>query len=178
MAKKAKTRKAAKAAPAKAKGASATEIGRRLDLSRQRIGQLEAEGVFARISGGSRFDLGACTIAYIRWLRDENRRGSKASGASLFQQTRMREIEQRMAREDGRLVPFEAVEAANEQIVGTFRSELSGVAAASTRDLELRQTIDGNLNAAIERCRQSLSGTESDLREGREVLVEGEEADA
>lgn len=178
MAKKSKKPKARKAAPAKAlKGVSATEIGRRLDMSRQRVGQLEAEGVFSQLAGG-RFDMAACTIGYIRWLKDENRRGSKAAGASLFQQVRMKEIEQRIAREDGRLVPIEAVDAANDQIVGTFRSELSGVAAASTRDVELRQVIDGHLNVAIERCRHSLGGAADDMRAGREVLVEGEEADA
>jgi hypothetical protein len=177
VAKKTKKPIARKAAPAKAKGASATAVGRCLDLSRQRVGQLEAEGVFARISGTSRFDLGACTIAYIRWLRDENRRGSKAAGASVFQIARTKEIEQRIAREDGRLLLIESVDAAIDQIVGSFRAELAGVAAASTRDLDQRQAIEGHLNAAIERCREGLEGARADLQAGREVFVDSEEAD-
>lgn len=169
--------KSQKAPSPKAKGASAAVVGRHLLMSRQRVGQLEAEGVFSKSVGGG-FALDKCRTAYIRWLKDENRRGSKASGASVFQQARTREIEQRMAREDGKLVPIEAVNAAIDQIVGTFRSELSGVAAASTRDLELRQTIDGNLNAAIERCREGLSSAEIDLRAGRDPISDDDpEAD-
>lgn len=173
-----RSKKAAKAAPAKTKGASATEVGRRLDLSRQRVGQLEAEGVFKRIEGTTRFDVGACTIAYIRWLRDENRRGSKSSGASVFQQARTREIEQRIAREDGKLVPIEEVQAGVADILGTYRAELSGVPAASTRDLDVRAAIESNLNGAIERCRARFEAMEGDLRAGREVKLDGDEADA
>lgn len=173
-----RSKKAAKAAPAKAKGASATELGRRLDLSRQRVGQLEAEGVLKRIDGTTRFDVTACTIAYIRWLRDENRRGSKASGASVFQQARTREIEQRMAREDGKLIPIEEVQAGITDILGAYRAELSGVAAASTRDLDTRNAIESNLNGAIERCRARFEAMEGDLRAGREVKLDGDETDA
>jgi hypothetical protein len=158
-------------------GASATEIGRRCDLSRQRVGQLETEGVFKRNEHG-RFDIDGCVIAYIRWLRDENRRGSKAAGASSLQDARMREIEQRIAREDGRTIEIEKVQAGVDQLVGAFRAELAGVAAASTRDLALRDEFDRHLNVAIERCRAGLEGMCSDLQAGRETVVDGEEADA
>lgn len=177
MAKKKQKPKARKPAPVKAaKGVSATEVGRHLEMSRQRVGQLEAEGVFPRLANG-RFDLTACRIAYIRWLKDENRRGSKAAGASVFQVARTREIEQRIAREDGKLIPIDEVQAGITDILGTYRAELSGVAAASTRDLDVRAAIESNLNGAIERCRTRFEAMEGDVRAGREVQLDGDEAD-
>lgn len=177
MGKKPKTAKAKKPLRKRDLGASAAELGRHCDITRIRVGQLESEGVFKRNAHG-RFDLVPNVIAYIRWLRDENRRGSKASGVSDFQKARTRELEQRMAREDGRLVPIEEVAAGITDILGTYRSELSGVAAASTRDLDTRLAIESNLNGAIERCRARFEAMEGDLRAGREVKLDGDEADA
>lgn len=115
---------------------------------------------------------------YINYLKDEQRRTSKSASASRAHDARAREIEQRIAREDGRLIQIEDVQAGVTEIMGTLRSELAGVPAASTRDIEARQMIEGQLNAAIARCRASFEKMDGDLRAGREVLVGGEAADA
>jgi hypothetical protein len=173
-------KKAAKTAvkpSTKRKGASASLCGAHLDLSRVRVVQLVEEGALPRNADGS-FELDACRLAYIRYLRSEDRRGSKSAVQSRVQEARAREIELRTAREAGRLVPMESVTAAVADILGTYRFELSGVPAAATRDLGARLDIEKQLNDAIDRCRQRFEAVSSDLRAGREVSLEGEEADA
>lgn len=172
-----KRAKSKKPAPKRAKGVSAAAVGRHLDLSRQRVGQLLAEGAFSR-SEGDRFDLDACRLAYIRYLRDENRRGSKAAGVSRAQDARAREIERRMARDDNQLLDVADVLALNTEIVGAFVSELRGVPAASTRDLATRATVEEVLNGAMGRCRERFAKLSDDLRRGRGIIFDAEEADA
>lgn len=162
---------------AKRKGASANQCGTHLDLSRVRIVQLVNEGALPRNDDGS-FDLDACRVAYIRYLRSEDRRGAKSVTASRVQEARAKEIELRTAREEARLVPLESVQAAVADILGTYRYELTGVPAAVTRDLAFRAEIEKQLNDAIDRCRQRFDQVGDALRAGREVSLEGEEADA
>lgn len=161
----------------KRKGASANECGTHLDLSRVRVVQLVNEGVLTRHRDGS-FDLDACRVAYIHYLRSEDRRGTKSATANRVQEARAKEIELRTAREEGRLVPLESVQAALADILGTYRYELTGVPAASSRDLTVRAEIEKHLNDAIDRCRGRFEQTSDALRAGREVVLEGEEADA
>lgn len=161
----------------KRKGASAYKCGAHLDLSRVRIGQLADEGKLPRLPDGS-YDLDACRLAYIQYLRSEDRRGAKSATASRVQEARAKEIEMRTAREEGRLVPLDDVSAAIADILGTYRSELNGVPAASTRDLSVRGEIEKQLNDAIDRCRGRFEKVSDDLRAGREVSLEGEETDA
>jgi phage terminase Nu1 subunit (DNA packaging protein) len=161
----------------KRKGASANQCGAHLDLSRVRVVQLVKEGALPRNADDS-FDLDACRIAYIHYLRSEDRRGAKSATASRVQEARAKEIELRTAREEGRLVPMDDVNAAIADILGTYRSELNGVPAASSRDLAVRGEIEKQLNDAIDRCRQRFEKVSDDLRAGREVSLEGEETDA
>src|SRR5207253_1359713 len=98
-------KKPATASAPKRKGASANQCGTHLDLSRVRVVQLVNEGALPRNVDGS-FDLDACRLAYIRYLRSEDRRGAKSATASRVQEARAKEIELRTAREEGRLVPL------------------------------------------------------------------------
>jgi hypothetical protein len=161
----------------KRKGVSANTCGTHLDLSRVRVVQLVNEGALPRLKDGS-FDLDACRIAYIRYLRSEDRRGSKSATASRVQEARAKEIELRTAREEGRLVPMDDVQAVIADVLGTYRYELTGVPAASTRDLSVRAEIEKHLNDAIDRCRQRFAEAGDALRAGREIQLEGDEADA
>jgi len=116
---------------------------------------------------------------YINYLKDEARKATKSAAASRVQEARAREIELRTAREEGRLWDAETAEATFAEILGGFRSELGGVAAASTRDLAVRAAIEKHLNEAIERCDARLANAAAGFRAGADVGdVEGEEADA
>jgi len=54
----------------------ATQLAKHLDLSRQRVQQLVDEHVIAQLPNG-KFDQDACRIAYLRWLRDPERRSAR-----------------------------------------------------------------------------------------------------
>lgn len=114
----------------------------------------------------------------LKFREDEDRRSSKTAEQTRIQAGRAREIELRNAREEGKLFDADDVETVFADILGTFRSELSGVPAASTRDLALRANIEKHLNAAVDRCRDSFTKASETLRAGGEVGVDAEDADA
>lgn len=147
---------------------SAAALARCCDISKQRVGQLETEGVFLRNAAGA-FDLEQNITSYVRYLRDERRAHSRSAAGERAHQARAKEIEIRIAREEGQLIPIEEVAAGIADILGTYRAELSGIAAASTRDLDTRNAIESNLNGAIERCRARFEAMEGDLRSGQPV---------
>ena len=155
------------------KGATAAACGQHLTLSRQRVSQMADEGTLPRNGDGS-FDLDACRNEYIAFLRSEDRRGAKSAAVSRVQDARAREIEIRTAREEGRLVPMESVSAAIIDILGTYRSELNGVAAASTRDLTLRAEVQRHLDGAIDRCRERFERADRKLAKGADPLEDEE----
>ena len=142
-----------------------------------RLRQLEREGWFEK-AGRDTYDPVVVLQGYIRFLQDDSRRSSKTAEQSRVQSARAREIELRNAREEGRLFDADDVETVFADILGTFRSELSGVPAASTRDLALRANIEKHLNAAVDRCRDRFTKASETLRAGGEVGVDAEDADA
>ncbi|MCW5693083.1 MAG: hypothetical protein KIT48_12030 [Pseudolabrys sp.] len=151
------------------RGLSGIELALECDISKQRTSQLEAEGVFVRNSAG-RFERRRNVIAYIRRVRDESRESSRSPEAKRFLAAKAQAAELRNAATEGELIPIATVAEAVEEMVSAFRSELSGVPAASSRDLDVRASIEGHLNAAIERCRQRLEKLAPDIAAGRDPL--------
>lgn len=136
-----------------------------LMVTDQWIRDLAKKGHIPRPERGM-LPLVATVQGYIRYLKDEERRSSKSAAASAVQQARAREIELRIARESGKLLEMDDTEAAFADILGALRSELAGVPAASTRDLALREIIDGHLNDAIARARNRFRQFIEALRAG------------
>src|ERR1700730_8503716 len=157
--------------------ASASVLARHLDCSRQWIARLVKEGVLTKRTNGT-FDLDACRVKYIRHLRDADQRGSKSDAVARAQEARAHSLELRNAREEDRLIEFNDVEDVIGDIVAAFSSELAGVPAGSTRDLGLRDVIEGRLNDAIDRCRSRFEEASKALRSGRDPFADDEEADA
>lgn len=155
-------------------GASQAQIAAHLDISQPRVAQFVGEGVFKPLPS-RKLDPDACRIAYIRWLRDETRKSAQSAAAARVQDARAKEIELRTAREEGRLVPLEGVQAVVADILGTYRYELTGVPAASTRDLSIRASIQQHLDDAIDRCRLKFEKAKRDLVAGRDPLEDASE---
>lgn len=156
---------------------STDDAGAIIKVTGERVRQLTKAG-WIRKSGNNAYRIGDVLDGYLAYRDDIERKAAADTPQSRLAASRRREIEQRMAREDGKLIPIEEVQAGITDILGAYRAELSGVAAASTRDLDTRIAIESNLNGAIERCRARFEAMESDLRAGREVVLDGEEADA
>ncbi len=143
-------------------GASQAQVAEHLDISQPRVAQFVGEGIFKPLAS-RKLDLDASRITYIRWLRDETRKSTQSAAAARVQDARAKAIELRTAREEGRLWEAEEVSAIIADILGTFRHELGGVAAASTRDLNIRAAIDKQFDDAMDRCRKRFERAERAL---------------
>jgi phage terminase Nu1 subunit (DNA packaging protein) len=89
----------------KTAGVTATTLAVHLGLSQPRIAQLAAEGVIPKRPDG-RFDLDACRLAYLKWLRDPSRRSARSEAASALVAAKAYDIEvrtrQRLTGQTGR----------------------------------------------------------------------------
>ncbi|MGY4355536.1 hypothetical protein ACVWZR_004582 [Bradyrhizobium sp. i1.3.1] len=112
--------------------------------------------------------------AALLFREGEDRRSSQTEEAKRVAVARAKEIELRTAREEARLVPLEDVQALVADVLGTYRSELEGVAAGSTRDLSIRAAIQQQIDDAMDRCHARFERAERALSEGRDPLEDGE----
>jgi hypothetical protein len=86
---------------------------------------------------------------------------------SRIRDLRAQELEQRIRREQNETVPVDEINFAVGNIMSAFCGELAGVAAASTRDLGLREVIQTHLSGAINRTKAKLAAMADDAKAGR-----------
>jgi hypothetical protein len=130
------------------KGVSAEAVGKHLDLSRQRVGQLVSEGVLVRLKNGG-FDLDDSRIRYIRWLRDDQRRAVQTMQRARLDELKAREIEIRIAEADHRLVELDEVFDLLVEIIGTTKAEFYGLPARWTRDPVEMERLRGDIDEIL-----------------------------
>jgi hypothetical protein len=148
-----------------------------IKVTPQWFNTLKRQGVFKPISS-NRYRVIEIVHGYIDYLKDENRASTKTASASRVQDARAAQIEMQTAKELRDLIPKDEVCDFLTEATGTFRAELAGVPAASSRDPEVRAEIEKNLDAAIERCRINFAAAEVNARSRRPLVMEAEEADA
>jgi hypothetical protein len=163
--------------PAKAGEIDGKTAAQLLMCTEQWFLKLVREGWIKRATRG-RYRLVDVVQGHIKYLQDENRRTQKSASASRVQDARAKQIEMQTARELGRLVDVEDVLTWQSEILGTLARELTGVPAASTRDLTLRAEIEKQVHGAVDRCRNQFEEAWSLLQSGKPVAVDAEEADA
>jgi phage terminase Nu1 subunit (DNA packaging protein) len=118
----------------------------------ERIRQLAKAGWIAQAGTPSdrRYRLLDVVQGYIRFRDDEDRRTSKMAAHSRIQDARSREVELKNAQREGRLIDLDEVLSVVEELVGLLRSQLSGLPARVTRDLQFRRTIETALNDILD----------------------------
>jgi hypothetical protein len=121
-----------------------------LMLSRQRVEQLVADGYIKRHSRGQ-YSVVAAVQGYIKFLRDETRSRNMTAAESRVRDARAKDIEVRTAVRLSHLVPRAVYEEMIEAFAGVVRSEFAGLAAACSRDLTVRRTIEREINARLRR---------------------------
>lgn len=156
--------------PPRATGSTQASIAKHLDISQPRVAQFVAERVFKPLSNG-KLDLDVCRLAYIRWLRDETRKSSQSAAAARVQDARARAIELRTEREMGKWIEVEDVEGWMTEVLGTFRSALWGLPAASTRDLTLRAEIQKHLDHSLEQIERDFEEARAKCNQGKPVVL-------
>lgn len=145
--------------------------------SLQWLRKLASDGVIPPAVGG-RYPAQQAVLGYVNWLKSEDRRGAKAAAENGLRAARQREVELRIAREEGRLVDMEDVEAVVAHVFGTLRAELSGVPAAVSRDRSVRASVEQAINGALSRCSGRIAEACEALRAGRDPLDGDAEDDA
>jgi len=120
--------------------ASVSETARHLDLSRERVRQLEAERVIERLPSG-KFDLDVTRLRYIRFLRERPTRTEKHD---TLHEARTRLADLRYRKMANELVPFSEVLLLLEQITAWYVSVLEGLSGAIVQaraDRVLREAL-------------------------------------
>ena len=132
---------------------NAEVAGRLIMKSAERIRQLSKEGWIERHGTGqhARYALVDVVQGYIRFRDDVERRQSKGASATRIADARAREIELRTAIREGHLIDLDEALEAVEELVGMLRTELSGLPARCTRDLQVRRTIETVRNGILDR---------------------------
>lgn len=131
-------------------GVSGPTLAKHLDLSRQRVPQLVDEGVIKANDDGS-FDLDACRLAYIRWLRGEDRRATKSAADSRLRDMKAEEVQLRMDEKRGVLLAAGQAEAVKviDEFFGGLKADLLAIPARVTTDIATRRKIEDGLNQAF-----------------------------
>jgi hypothetical protein len=121
-------------------------------VTKQRVGQLVAEGWFKPLDGHrGLFNWMDANSGHARYMRDEGRRTTKSAAESRVRDARAEEILLRVGLRSGDLMEHAEHTAIIDEVVGLFRSELSGLPARLTRDLQERGRIEQVVYDILER---------------------------
>ena len=166
------------AAPADDSGkvASKEVACRLLMLTPRRVEQLAAEGWFQK-DGRGRYPIVPLVQGYIRFLKDEARRSSKSAAASRVQDSRAREIDLRVARQEHRLINIDEHDAVVDELIGMFTTALNGLPAQVTRDPDERRKIAKACNETRQRLATRAAERSTELRASGEVAAPDAEDD-
>jgi hypothetical protein len=136
-------------------------VARHLFLSPARIRELQAEGVLQRING--KLDLDDSRRRYIDHLRQ---RRPKSPADEKWREERARQLALQNAVKARDLISFTEADEALETVIGLILSELYGMSARVTRDLELRRRIEEDIFAMRQRVTNKLSELSGALHDG------------
>jgi hypothetical protein len=122
---------------------TATQLGRHLDLSRQRVQQLVDEHVIARLPNG-RFDQDDSRVRYLRWLREPERRSARTQADAEHVGAKTEMLQLRLMEKRGDLVRQSDVDALIDEIVGVTLTAMSSMPArcAPRGDFATRRCIE------------------------------------
>ena len=123
---------------------SASVLAQHLDCSRTYIGKLEADGVIQR--QGDSFPLNQSRVAYLRYLRRERQRSSRAAADAEHAKAKTALLQIRIEEKQRTLVRRDEHEAMIDQMAGLVLTHLSSwPARVAGRDLALRRKADAVL---------------------------------
>lgn len=145
-----------------------------LELTVQRVRQIAAEG-YIKIHRRGHTTISSAVRGYIRSLKESYSKRTQEGAAERARDARAREIEQKIAERDRKLIPIEDAELAMDLLVGVVNRELDGQAARITRDMALRRTIEADVHGAKTRIAKALAEGTGFARSGRDADPSGGE---
>lgn len=143
-----------------------TQIAEMTGRSKEWVKKLAQEGVLERDGRGAYKLRSVCAaiIAHYEAMADRSVRAQAAADAT---QARADEIRQRIAMRERELIPIEESLLAQEIIVGTVNSELTGLPARVTRDMHLRRKIEDEVNNSKGRISAALRRASTAAQTGK-----------
>ena len=141
-----------------------------IGVSRVWLDTLSKEGWIKQL-GRDRWSISATVKGVFKYKSDAERRISKSAVRSRVNAARAREIELRTAQRAHILCETEEALALADDVFGTLRSELSGLPAMVTRDLEIRREIEKGVNEILNRTAKRLATRAQALRANGEVAL-------
>lgn len=157
---------------------SAPVAAQLLMMTPQRLRQLVGEGYIPKPKAKDKYSLVGCVQGYIRFLKDQERRGQKVQAEGRLKDVRTREVELRIAERENRLIDTEEHEAVLAEILGIINSGLSGFPARITRDMPLRQKIETELDDLLKRAADRCEQRCKELRDSGTISEAPAEVDA
>jgi hypothetical protein len=134
----------------------AKQLARHLDLTHPRIGQLAEEQVLERLPDG-KFNLDAARVAYIRWLRDPERRTAKSKVDQEFTQAKAELIRIRIAEKQKVLMQTDEAMEVAEKLIGTMLTAMHGMAPRVARIAGNSIAVRREVDAIVYETRVSLA---------------------
>lgn len=142
------------------------QAARLLMISDERVRQLQKQGYIPRVPKRGVVPLVGAVQGYLRYLKDEERQTSKSAAASRVTDARTREIELRIAERQRDLIPQEDARAVIGEMAAMLKAEFVGLPARVTRDLDLRRTLEQEVDASFARLAASAERARSALVTG------------
>lgn len=137
-----------------------------LMLTSVRLRQLAKDGWFpAPVKG--KVSLVLTVQGYIKFLRDEDRRSSKSATASGLQATRQREIEMRMAREEGELLPLVEALGVIDEYASAVTTSIKNLPARYSRNPAERARLQPLVDEVLTTVADVMQGKAEELRATR-----------
>lgn len=164
--------------PGVTEGQISAEVAAKLIMVTDRhLRRLVADGWIKKAPDGG-YSLVNVVQGHINYLKDETRRNSRQSATSHSQDVRAREVEQRIAIKDRKLIALdEAIEAIS-LVAGWVRAEIEGMPASFTRDLKLRRQLETKVDDILSRLAAQCAKARQALRTGQPALDPVAEDDA
>ena len=154
----------------------AATVGQILGLTSRRVTQLVADGVIKRSTRG-KYSVAAAVAGYIKWLQAAQQRNAPSEARERLIEARARSIELQNEEREHRLIDTDEAIAALDEFVGIFSTELDGLPARLTRDLEERKTVREAVDAIRNRAADKLAQRSAELRTNGSIEMPVEEDD-
>lgn len=136
----------------------------RLDISRQMLSKV-AEAGYVKPIAENQWDEDETTQGYIRFLRAG--RSARSESTKAVNDARTKAIELTTAARLGELVKRVDAIAVCDDIVGFTRGEMAGVSRRSSRDIDVRKSVDKEILAALTRVADRLKDKSEGLGKPR-----------
>ncbi|TIM09152.1 hypothetical protein [Mesorhizobium sp.] len=140
---------------------SAKGLGKLLGITDRWVRDLEKQGVLKRKARGQ-YDPCECVQAFVGW-KTRTEVAKQSDVRDTLREAREREIAQRIAIKDHRLIDLAEHDAICDEVFGALKSELLGLPARTTRDLDLRQKLEIEINGALNRTSDRIAKAAAEL---------------